>query len=166
MKHDHRRSFGECFFNLWKGQIDPLRSNVPRDDITLVRFGGPQGLPFEPLEPPSKLMRGMIVFPSVSEPDVSVLAQLWRNSCTCACFSACQYSLTRLAASAQTPQYRLVGLWGVALACSAKTALQPALSPPSSRYSCFRVSNSFLTPRPLLPKSFWFHRRSLLISLS
>ena len=76
LKHDHRRSFGECFFNLWKGQIDPLRSNVPRDDITLVRFGGPQGLPFEPLEPPSKLMRGMIVFPSVSEPDVSVLAQL------------------------------------------------------------------------------------------
>ena len=62
------------FSNLLKGQVDLLRSDVPRNDITLVRYGGPQGLPFEPLEPPGTLMRGMIVCPSVSEPDVSVLA--------------------------------------------------------------------------------------------
>jgi hypothetical protein len=74
LKHDHGRSFGERLCNLMEGQIDPLRSNVPRNDVTLARFIGPQGFPFEPLEPPSKLMWRVIVFPSVREPDISVFA--------------------------------------------------------------------------------------------
>ena len=70
-----------------------------------------------------------------------------RNSCrnlgTFECSSACQYSLTCLAASTQTPQYRLSCFSNMALCCSARTALKPALAPPRSRYSCFRAIRDF-----------------------
>jgi hypothetical protein len=74
IKHDHSLSFEECLCNLMDGSIDPLWPDVPRNDITLDRFIGPQTFPFKPLEPPSNLMWRVTALPSVCKSNFAVFA--------------------------------------------------------------------------------------------